>query len=527
MSLFDPEFFPTPKEIIARMVAPYADRIRTACILEPSAGNGAILDYLKEGVPKTCTLPNGRTTTVNIAPDMKRVYACEHNPELQMILHKKGYRLVAEDFLQYRPDIRFNLAIMNPPFRNGDQHLLHAWDILPSGDIACLLNAETVNNPYTENRKRLNRLIAEHGSVEELGSCFRSADNPTDVNVVLIRLHKDAKENPFTLDTSGLDKEGMPDFGKISTDRDTLIQESRLDAYIRAWRMAKLAAIDYIKARQTLQMFIGAFTGESPSGINPIAELDKHMADTRSCFKEDLSAYMSDAYNHFIDNSTQLVWQTVFKQIGLGKYMTSNLRETMNSFQQDQSSYAVTKENIMKLFQFIMYNVSDIMDRAVVEVYDNFTRYFPGNTSWKEGWKTNKQFSCNRKIILPGVAECGFLPQKYGYSKSFSASYHASRQLDDIDKAMCWLSGRNYDDLTGEILIPGNGKAACPANSTISQTLSRIPVGSTDWHESAFFRVKAFKKGTIHIEFKDEALWAKFNLTVNKGKNLIGNTEAA
>lgn len=527
MNVFDPEFFPTPKEIIARMVTPYADRITTACILEPSAGNGAILDYLKEGVPKTYTHPNGKCSTVSISPDMKRVYACEHNPELQMILHKKGYRLVAEDFLQYRPDIRFNLAIMNPPFRNGDQHLLHAWDIMPSGDIVCLLNAETVNNPYTENRKRLKRIIDEHGSVEQLGPCFRSADNPTDVEVVLVRLHKDAKEDPFVLNPSGLTEEEMPDFEKMSTEGNSLIQESRLDAFIRAWRMAKLAAIDYIKARQTLQMYIGAFTSNSASRINPIGELDQHMADSANQFKDNPSAHMEDGYNHFIDSTTRLVWETVFKQIGLGKYMTSNLRESMNAFQQGQSSYAVTKENIMKLFQFIMLNVGEIMDRAVVEVYDQFTRYFPDNTSWKEGWKTNKQFFCNRKVILPNVAECGFMPQRYGYSRFFSVSYYASQTLDDIDKAMCWLCGRNFDDLTGEIYVPGQGKTPCPAASTIRGTLYRIPVGSTEWHESAFFKVKAFKKGTIHIEFKDEALWTKFNLTVNKGKNQIGDSEAA
>ena len=324
MNVFDPEFFPTPKEIIARMVTPYADRITTACILEPSAGNGAILDYLKEGVPKTYTHPNGKCSIVNISPDMKRVYACEHNPELQMILHEKGYRLVAEDFLQYRPDIRFNLAIMNPPFRNGDQHLLHAWDIMPSGDIVCLLNAETVNNPYTENRKRLKRIIDEHGSVEQLGPCFRSADNPTDVEVVLVRLHKDAKEDPFVLNPSGLTEEEMPDFEKMSTEGNSLIQESRLDAFIRAWRMAKLAAIDYIKARQTLQMYIGAFTSNSASRINPIGELDQHMADSANQFKDNPSAHMEDGYNHFIDSTTRLVWETVFKQIGLRKYMTSS-----------------------------------------------------------------------------------------------------------------------------------------------------------------------------------------------------------
>ena len=31
-----------------------------------------------------------------------------------------------------------------------------------------------------------------------------------------------------------------------------------------------------------------------------------------------------------------------------------------------------------------------------------------------------------------------------------------------------------------------------------------------------FFRIKAFKKGTMHFEFLDEDIWMKFNQTVAK-----------
>lgn len=526
MSLFDPEFFPTPNEIIAKMVAPYAYKIRKACILEPSAGNGAILDYISKGVPVTETLLNGETFTTSIKADPKKIFAIEKNPELQMILQQKGYRLVAEDFLTYKPDIRFELAILNPPFKTGDKHLLHAWEILPAGDIVCLLNAETIRNPYTETRKLLCRIIAENGTVEELGQCFKTADNTTDVQVVMVRLHKKAKDDPFRINIDGLSKEDAPDFAQMATGTGSLTQESRLDAFIRSWDKAKEAAVAYIKARQTLKMFTDVFRPNSYDYTDPVAELDKYLANSRNDYRaNDVSAYMSDGYNHFIDNTTRLAWGTIFNQIGLGKYMTTGLQEMLKKFQQEQSSLAITKENINKLFEFIMLNIGEIMNHAVVEVYDKFTSYYPGNTSCKEGWKTNKQFSCSRKVILPNVAEAGFMPQRYGYDKFFKSSHY--HQLDDIDKAMCWLSGRNFDELTGEIEVPGHGKATCPANSTIEQTLCRIPVGSTEWHESAFFRVKAFKKGTVHIEFKDEDLWAKFNITVNKGKNEIGDTEAA
>ena len=73
--------------------------------------------------------------------------------------------------------------------------------------------------------------------------------------------------------------------------------------------------------------------------------------------------------------------------------------------------------------------------------------------------------------------------------------------------------------------ICSHNRSCDPEKATIETAIQCIPVGDQDWHESAFFRVKAFKKGTVHLEFKDEALWTKFNLTVNQGKNQIGTGE--
>ena len=298
MSIFDPEFFPTPKEVIAKMVAPYAGRIHHACILEPSAGNGDILDYLKEGVPTEYVSKNGTRHEMTVKVDMSKVYACENNPESQFILQKKGYRLVSDDFLKFRPDMRFDLILMNPPNSCGDLHLLHAWDILPSGDIACLLNAETINNPCTQSRKLLARIIEANGTVEMLGKCFRNAQNPTDVEVALVRLHKEAKDDPFRIDTSGLMREVMPDFSEVSEgETGALVQEGRFKAFLRSWEMAKKAAIEYIKAKQTLELFIGVFRNDNPYGVNPVAEIDKNFCDARNRFGNDTSGMMADIYN--------------------------------------------------------------------------------------------------------------------------------------------------------------------------------------------------------------------------------------
>ena len=526
MNIFDKEFFPTPKAVIRKMVEPYADRLGNATILEPSAGNGAILDFLTEtGVEYEYTARNGVVHKLPQKANPKKVYAVELNPELQMILQQKSYRLVGEDFLSYCPDIRFNLILQNPPFSHGVDHLLHAWDILPSGDIACLLNAETVRNPYTDARKRLMKIIAANGTVEELGACFHSADNPTDVDVVLVRLHKEDAANPFRIDFDGAG-EAAPDFGEMTSGSNALEQSSRLDAYIRSWDKAKAAAIEYIKARETLRFYLGAFIEMDKPGTLSGNDIIKTVDDAlvKGSYNTDV---MESAYNDFVEAAKSRAWDVIFRQIGIEKYMTTGLRRALVDFRQNQSSMEINKENIMRLLNFILTNVSEIMDRAVTEVYDLFTRYFSGNTACDEGWKTNKRFKCNRKVILPDSVECGFMPQKYGYSRFYSPCYSSTSNLDDIDKAMCWLSGRAFETLTGEMDIPGQGKAPSPKDSTICQTIRLIPVGDQDWHESAFFRVKCFKKGTVHLEFKDEALWAKFNLTVNQGKNILGDNEAA
>lgn len=525
MNLFDPEFYPTPDEVIKKMIEPYGPRLDTATILEPSAGNGAIVDFLcNTGIEVKFETSKGQTYIHTKRAKAENVYCIEKNPDLRMILQQKKYRVLDSDFLSFAPEHRFNLLTMNPPFSDGDRHLLHAWDILLEGDIVCLLNAETIRNPFSASRKRLTTIIEQNGSVEYIGKAFHKADNPTDVEVAIVRLHKEAADDPFRIDPGAFAAEKTPDFAEMAASGDALAQSSRIDAYLRCWDLTKNAAVDLIKAYSRFLFYAKAFinakqdTGNSRAD-NVAEALLKDLGDMRYG-----SEGMADVYNRFIDRAKSNAWGRIFDEIGLGKYMTSGLQRKLDEFRTAQGAASITKENIFALFRFIMVNISTIMDQSVVEVYDMFTRYFNGNTSHEEGWKTNKRFKCNRKVILPNVADAGFKPQVYGYNLYFSTSY--CHKLSDIDKAMCWLAGRDYDAMDSRYYdICSHNRSCDPKKATIETAIQCIPVGDQDWHESAFFRVKAFKKGTIHLEFKDEALWTKFNLTVNQGKNLIGAEE--
>lgn len=119
--------------------------------------------------------------------------------------------------------------------------------------------------------------------------------------------------------------------------------------------------------------------------------------------------------------------------------MTSSLQSDFNTFVRQQGYTVISKKNIQEFVAMIMENSGSIMDRCVVEVFDKFTKYYHDNRYVPEGWKTNDSWKVNRKVILPNM-----LNSDWG---SLKLSYSAKREIADIEKAMCYLSGKNFESI--------------------------------------------------------------------------------
>lgn len=478
-TMFQEEFFPTPLSVITRMLQGLD--LKQKLILEPSAGAGDIVDFIS-GLRYNC-----------------KIYCCEVNPDLQFTLQGKGYKLVHDDFLSYQPLHDFDLIVMNPPFSNGDEHLLHAWEILKGGDIVCLLNAETIRNPYTQRRKLLCSIIEQNGNVEFLGPVFAQANRKTNVDVAMVRLHKDKAINEWTIDIDGK-KDADVNFSELTASSNELYKADVIDAYIRAWHEANEAAKALIKARARLNLFSESFSGETKI-------LD---------FNGTEESKMKEAYHEWLDSAKTSAWKKIISQLGMHKYMTSNLQQNFDKFCVNQGCYELTRENIFKLYDFVGMNISSIMNKAVVDLFDKFTRYDKGNTNHTEGWKTNSAFKVNKRVILPAFVEAS------QYADYFRAKIYYSSEYNDIEKVMCYLSGFPYENLINYIDRYKTYTEEQLQNKTLRCAIEEVKIGDSSWHESKFFRFRCYKKGTLHIEFKEEKLWADFNLAVCKGKNMIG-----
>ncbi len=117
------QFYPTPPEL-ARYLVELADIQAEDYILEPSAGQGHLLDLI-------------------IEHPCESFECCELMPQNQQILQQKGYLIQAADFLTYLPNRRYSKIIANPPF-SGNQdiiHVQHMYRLLaPGGRLVSILS---------------------------------------------------------------------------------------------------------------------------------------------------------------------------------------------------------------------------------------------------------------------------------------------------------------------------------------------------------------------------------------------------
>jgi hypothetical protein len=129
----DLQFYPTPRKAIETVLdeiglAPTRDRWNDAtparAVLEPSCGDGRILDVIRE---------RGH-----------RGLGVEVHPARAAAAKTKGHAVIVANFLERPAEPLFDFVVLNPPFsgRHWMKHLAHAKRFVkPGGTLACILPA--------------------------------------------------------------------------------------------------------------------------------------------------------------------------------------------------------------------------------------------------------------------------------------------------------------------------------------------------------------------------------------------------
>jgi hypothetical protein len=167
-------FFPTPAALADALVA-RLDLPPAAVVLEPSAGDGALV----EAIRRRC-------------PDAK-LYGCELLPKNRERLAALGVALVGDDFLalERAPD-GLAAIVANPPFadRADVRHITRMIELLPvGGQLAAIASAGVA---YRDDRlgNEFRALVGKHGGTIEMNPEGSFAASGTMVRTVSIWLRK-------------------------------------------------------------------------------------------------------------------------------------------------------------------------------------------------------------------------------------------------------------------------------------------------------------------------------------------------
>ena len=470
--MYNKNYFPTPKAVIEKMVAPYRATIKNLNILEPSAGMGAILDYLKR---------NGG--------DVKRMWACEIDQNLKASLVGKGYKVIQDDFLNYSGSLDFGLIVMNPPFDRGVDHILKAWEILRNGDIVCLLNEETILNESSKARETLCSLIKSHGSVDFIGQAFEDAGRKTGVRVAMVRLTKKSQASHIEFSGTATDKAEDFDF---SSDEYGIEKRDYIDALTRSYTKAIESTEAMYKAMMEFSLFTGAFCDEY--------EPPKLIA---AFFETARKSGYSDAHNEFTQSFQRYAWNKIFTNTKVSGLMTEKVKAKFNEWREEMGGLDLNKENIFNLFDALIQQRKNIADECIVDAWDKITGNAENKTAG-EKWKTNSLYMVPEKFILSWIVESS------KWSGSLSVYHRKHDFLDDIDRALCLISGKSF-----------SGSEDFPGINTTYESISNWCRDKSKLEESEFFTFKAHIKGTVHFKFKDEKLLQEFNRRACAAKGFV------
>lgn len=496
MNIFtdNPDFYPTPDSVIEQMMM--GEDIIGKTILEPSAGKGNIVDWLKR---------NGAS----------EVIACENDPNIRKLLDGKC-EIIANDFLTVTSEMvsYVHHIVMNPPFSNGPEHILHAYEIAPAGCvITALCNSASISkNHYYERNRELTELIEMNGNEEYLGPVFsHGAERNTRCTISMVKLYKygegdDEFSNHFFAnydeDTTGFsEKDGIMPYNFIREIVGRYVSAVKLfDETLEATKRINEAAtyVDYKQVKDSDGNIVQKKQeyGYLPISFKAVSADDRAMVVTHASYRKAMQKYY---------------WRIIFDKLNMHKYATKKLDEDINKFIESSKNTPFTMGNIYRVLNIVVQTNGQRMQRALEEAFDMICSFSAENSGAGEKWKTNANYMVNKKFIVPWMTE----GSSYGYKNDYvKLSYGGrTRDMEDVCKALCYITGTDYDKVRSLDDTVGRGYRG------------GLPWG--EWFEWGFFRCKAYKKGTMHFEFLDEEVWYQFNLEVAKGKgwNLPKKTE--
>ena len=491
--------FPTPDFLVAKMLSKVDFRNKQVKnILEPSAGLGHIIDYINKDL--------NRYKSYNIS-------AIEIDNKCRNQLLLKNINVIDSDFLLYNGLEQFDLIIANFPFSDGDKHLHKAIDIMFSGQIVCLINAETIKNPFSNSRKELiQKLKRLNASIDFIENAFVDAERKTGVEVALIYIQKyqNVETEIFNDMTQSEDTfEDIKESKEVAT-RDNI--RNIVQRYNQDKETVTNQIMDFYKNYKKVSKYLTlAVVGE---------DIQKHSSSVSQETK-DLTELMKSKLNYFATKLKRDYWLEAMNLDDIKSKLTSKKRTELVSKLNQYANMDFTESNIKIFIENLVAEYPKMIEEAILDMFEKFTYYafrdgrnvnneYSKNIHLFSGWKTNTAYKVNKKIILPFRAEYG--NRLYSDKIDF---------LNDIDMVFNYFDDKGLKNKLLEYVEPAGYKQNISTTNTAEIVQGYLHQGETKNIPTRYFNITFYLKGTVHLVFVSQEILRRFNIYVAKKRNWL------
>ena len=412
------QFYPTPPALAKRMWAAFKNRDFVR-VLEPSAGGGDLLKA-RPGYESG----RGRAVTV----DCWEIDITRHEN-----LRKSGFSVVGFDFLTASGSGSFYThVIMNPPFSSGAAHVLKAWNLLWDAEIVALVNAESIRNPFSRERKQLVQLIADHGDVEFIPGAFGEAERESGVEVALIWLKKsaDVRKEVFgdMIEELAQDNEnGAGLSGDYNAGHEVALPVSEIEHQVRLFNIA-VATMRQAVVSEAKAGHYAALIGKT------MADLSGGQSDPskRDCSVDTIRASLATRYGELKDRA----WTSILRSTKVTDRLSQKAHKRLEAEFDNIKQLEYSVSNVYGFLCGLIDKQGDIQCEMVEDVFDEISRYHEDNCALFKGWKSNTK---HRTAAMRIRYTRFILPHNHSYSHSLD--WDAERRLGDLDKVFALLAG--------------------------------------------------------------------------------------
>lgn len=492
------QYYPTPsklvREILESMDREFKD-MEEINVLEPCAGDGAICRSIKSFFKEQEKMVN--------------IHCVEIEKIFQDSLKGQGFSLIGTDFEQFKSIPFYDLIIMNPPFSKGASFLLKAYESLSAGGrLICILNAKTIENQCTNDRKLLNKMIERIGEVRFIENAFSESKRQTDVKIAIVSIRKPLYENEFDF-FGGIRKEVLSEEEKILSELKRKVNGSEIMSFDK---------VDY-----AINVYRNCVQ-EIFKGIDTIASIKnslKYLEEEAKEFNIEPEEFIKimfeksdeDAKEKAIKTIRKMIWSFVLKFCKMDRYLFHKQQSDFyHKIEKGSATLPFTKDNIKQFFDNIFFQREKYFQAGVEDLFNQITSYHNGNTVHREGWKTNKNWKINKKIIVDWGIEFDDY-SKYGDRYGIFRVRYGKEWIEDLDKIVRKIK----PDLA-------SGLGIKDALYVRFQELGKVYIGEKvdNSCETPYFKLKFFKKGSLHIVFKDKNVLDHLNKIGSKLRQDLG-----